>query len=304
MPVPEQDMGGSLAGHQRKGDIEVGGPQHQAAAHAVRGVDRAHDAGVVDDRDQVGDAGIRRPAPRAGVGGGVVPVFGVQPGDHLGHAGRAAGELEDRHVVGADVALDLLDDLAGGRQIRAGAQRLDRGSGGAVGSAGAAEDQDVAQGRVIPLLPGGEADEIKASWAGLHEVGDSPDPAADLADFVAAVRGERADRHQSCLEHPVPGEDRAQPVADLEQHRITRRQPLAGQSRGQDVAALVELAVGQPAVERGDGVALRVRARDGVQLIGDRAGAPQARLPVAVRQVSGITHEALPHLLVLMPPPR
>ena len=59
VPVPEQDMGGSLPGHQRQGDIEVGGPQHQAGAHAVRGVDRAHDAGVVDDRDQVGDAGIR-----------------------------------------------------------------------------------------------------------------------------------------------------------------------------------------------------------------------------------------------------
>jgi hypothetical protein len=47
--------------------------------------------------------------------------------------------------------LDLLDGLAGGRQIRAGAQRLDRGG---AGSAGAAEDQDVAQGRVIALLPG------------------------------------------------------------------------------------------------------------------------------------------------------
>ena len=52
-------MGGSLPGHQRQGDIEVGGPEYQAGAGAVRGVDRAHDAGVVDDRDQVGDAGVR-----------------------------------------------------------------------------------------------------------------------------------------------------------------------------------------------------------------------------------------------------
>ena len=141
----------------------------------------------------------------------------------------------------------------------------------------------MAQGRVIPLLPGGEADEIEAARPGLHEVGDGPDPAADPADLVAAVRREGTYRHQSGLEHPVPGQDRAQPVADLEQHRITWRQPLAGQSRGEDVGTLVELAVGQPAVERDDSVALRVRGRDGVQLIGDRAGAPQARLPVAVR---------------------
>ena len=75
------------------------------------------------------------PAPRAGVGCGVVPVFGVQPGDHLGHAGRAAGELEDRHVLGVDPALDLLDGLAGGLRIRTGAQRLDRRSGGAARAA-------------------------------------------------------------------------------------------------------------------------------------------------------------------------
>ena len=39
----------------------------------------------------------------------------------------------------------------------------------------------MAQGRVIPLLPGGEADEIKARRVGFHEVGDSPDPAAGTA---------------------------------------------------------------------------------------------------------------------------
>ena len=57
--VPEQDMGGALPGHQRQRAGQVGGTQHQAAAGAVRAVDRAHDAGVVDDRDQVGNTGVR-----------------------------------------------------------------------------------------------------------------------------------------------------------------------------------------------------------------------------------------------------
>jgi hypothetical protein len=57
--VPEQDVGGALPGHQRQRLGEVGGAQYQAGAGAVRAVNRAHDAGVVDDRDQVGDAGVR-----------------------------------------------------------------------------------------------------------------------------------------------------------------------------------------------------------------------------------------------------
>jgi hypothetical protein len=89
------------------------------------------------------------------------------------------------------------------------------------------------------------------------------------------VRGERADRHQSRREHPVPGQDRAEPVGDLEQHRITRDQSEPGQPSGQDVGALIELAIGHPAVKRDDGLALRVRRRHGAQLAGDRAGAPR-----------------------------
>ena len=59
MTVPEQDVGGVLPGHQRQREGEVGSAQHQAGAGAVRAVDRAHDAGVVDDRDQVGNTGVR-----------------------------------------------------------------------------------------------------------------------------------------------------------------------------------------------------------------------------------------------------
>ena len=57
--VAEQHVGGPLPGHQRQRRVEVGGAEHQARADAVRGVDGADDARVVDDRDQVRDAAVR-----------------------------------------------------------------------------------------------------------------------------------------------------------------------------------------------------------------------------------------------------
>jgi hypothetical protein len=201
----------------------------------------------------------------------------VQPRDHLRDAGGAAGQLEYRDVIGVDATLDILDDRARGPRIGASAQRLDRDLAGVPGGS---EDQRVAQGRVIPPLLGGEANQVEAARPRLHQVSDRADPAADLADLVAAVRRERADRHQSRLEDRVPGQDRAEPVGDLEQHRITWHQPEPGQPGGQDIGALVELAVGHPAVERHDRFTLRVHGRHGVQLVGDGAGTPQARSPV------------------------
>src|SRR6185437_9649944 len=91
----------------------VGGGQQQAAADAVGRVDPAHDPGVVDDRDQVRVPRRLVPARGLGVGAGVVPVLGVQPGDDLGYAGGAAGELEHGHVVRVDAGLDVVDHLAG-----------------------------------------------------------------------------------------------------------------------------------------------------------------------------------------------
>ena len=196
--------------------VEVVVGEHEAGADAVRGVDAADDAGVVDDRDEVTDAVVGTPAEERGVGPGVVPVLGVQARDQLRHPRGAAGELEDRDVVGVDPALDRLDASTGL---------------GGVDVGGAGRSPRTRTWRIVGCsrrLLVGELDEVDAPRARLHEVRPRADRPADVRDLVAAVRGEGRDRHQPGLEQRVPGHDGLEPVRDLDD---ARGRPGAGRGR-------------------------------------------------------------------------
>jgi hypothetical protein len=95
----------------------------------------------------------------------------VQARDHLGHPGRAAGELEDGHAVGVEPGLDPLDGLARGAGVELGAQPGEL-----------VEHEHRAQGRVVALLLAGEPHQVARP---LDQVRDGADAAADLADLVA-----------------------------------------------------------------------------------------------------------------------
>ena len=138
--VAEEHRRGALGDEGRHRDVEVVVGEDEARADAVRGVDAAHDAGVVDDRDEVPDAIVGGPAEDRGVGLGVVPVLRVQARNQLGDPGGAAGELEDGDVVGVDAALDLLDVRAGRRpgRGRPPGGRRGRGRGASWGGRGPA----------------------------------------------------------------------------------------------------------------------------------------------------------------------
>lgn len=88
-------------------------------------------------------------------------------------------------------------------------------------------------------------------------------------------------------------------VGHLEQHRICGGQAHGDEAGGHPVTVLVQLAVGQPAVQCGDRGTVRVRARDRVQLLGDGPGAPQARRAIAAYRVRRVGDE--PAVPVLRP---
>ena len=206
---------------------QVGGPQRvrrtedQAGADAVRGVHRAADAGVVDDRDEVGDPGVGGEAEALGVGPGVVPVLRVPARDQLRDAGGPARELEHGEVVGTDAVLHLRDDVTRLLRVERLPQRLeDHGALGG-GTDVAPDGQHVAQGRVTGGLLPGEGDEVEAGQATLDDVGDGTGLAADLADLVAPVGGQGRDRDEPGLEQRVPRDDGLEPVAELQQHPVT-----------------------------------------------------------------------------------
>ena len=226
------------------------------------------------------DPAVGPPVPGSRVLGGVVPVLGVQPRDHLGHARGAAGELEHRDVVGVDGVLDLRDRPPRGLRVDVGAECVESDTSSVL-----VEDEDVAEGGVALSLLDGETDEVETPRAGLDQVRHRPDPSADLPDLVTAMRGERAHRYQAGLEHPVPRRDGVQPVGDLEQHRVAGDQAQPAQTGGDRVGALIELAVADATVERDDRGTVGVQPGDDVQLLGNGPVAPQPLGAVAARGV-------------------
>jgi hypothetical protein len=149
------------------------------------------------------------------------------------------------------------------------------------------EDQRVAQGRVIPPLLGGEADQVEAARPRLDQVSDRAGPAADLADLVAAVRASAQTGTSPALRTPYQARTAPSRLVTWNSTGSPGTSPSPASPAARTVRALIELAVGHPAVERHDGLTPRVHGRHGVQLVGDGAGAPQARPPVAARQVAG-----------------
>ena len=69
-----------------------------------------------------------------------------------------------------------------------------------------------------------EGDQVEGGVLCLDQVRDRSGADADLTDLVHPMCRQRCHRDEAGLQHPVPGDDGVQPVADLEQHRITRSQ--------------------------------------------------------------------------------
>ena len=290
-------MGDALRGQQRERRRQVGAGEQHAAAHAVRGVQGAHDPRVVHDGHEVRDARVRTPAPGPRVLGRIVPVLGVQTRDHLRYAGRAPGELEDGDVVGRDRALHVRHGRAGGPRVDGVAQRVERHA-----ALGVTDDQHVAQRGVVTPLFDGEGDQVEPGQLGLHQVRNRPHLPADLGDLMAAVRDQRGHRHQSGLEHRVPGRDDREPVGHLEQHGIPRRQAEVEQTARHAVGVLVELAVGEAPVQGDDRGAVGMRLRHRVHFVGEGAGAPEPGGAVALHAVVRVGDDPTIPVLHTVPP--
>ena len=212
------------------GAVEVGGAQHQAGADAVRRVHGADDAGVVDDRDQVRDPACPVSSPRSG----------RRRRRCTSTRRAAAGSPSGTPVVppeswktatssGSMPGLDLLDGRARGRgRRRRPASRRRR-----YPASPSPRTSTCAQGRVVPLLLGGEPDQVEAARPASTRCATAP-----TRRLISPISWPRcaASVHTGtspALSTPYQATIAAEPVGDLEQHRVARRQPEPGEAGGE-----------------------------------------------------------------------
>ena len=232
--VPDEDFGRLRPCHQLERRGSVSGGQYQAGADGVRRVQPTRDSGVMNDRYQVCHATVFVPAESLCVEQGVVPVFGMDARNHLGHTGGTAGQLERDDVEWVDLRFDLFDHGTGCGGIGLATDVFQSGHAWLIVARLVADADDVPDAG----MPGGvfacELDEIESRGAGLDDMPHGADLAADVPDLVHAVRGQSRDGNQAGLEAAVPGKDGLQAIGQLEDDRIESVEPEPDQS-GRDL---------------------------------------------------------------------
>lgn len=264
-----------LARDQRKAALRLGVLGRDDAAAREQRADHAGAAQreVVRHRQRGQIDGVGAEAARVRARAHVVQVLAMAARNQFRRARRAARELEARDVVRARRA------VGDGRRV---VQRIEMQEGVIV-----ARDDDVRERRATRPQRVSERAAVELAEPGRAEICAGIREAAERADLVLPMRGQREHRPHAELEQREARFDEAHAVRQMHDGRVAAREAQAAQAAGETPDALEQRAVADAALAVDD----RGRGGAAPRAIGERAVeglvSPVAGGAVAAREVVG-----------------